>query len=134
MAELVFQNLIDQKHLNHEFHIESSGTNSFRENSPVHIGTKKKLNSVGISSDAKKSQQFKKSHYDEFEWIVCMDESNVSQVLNIVGGDPDRKISKLLDYTNHPGDIEDPWYTGDFDVTYSDIKEGCVGLLREIMK
>lgn len=134
MAEFVFKDLIEKQHLNHEFHIESSGTNSFRENSPIHIGTKKKLNSLGISSNSKKSQQFKKSHYDQFDWIVCMDESNVNQVLNIVGEDPDHKISKLLDYTKHPGDIEDPWYTDDFDITYTDVLEGCEGLLKDILK
>jgi protein-tyrosine phosphatase len=134
MAELVFKDLVEKQHLGHEFHIESSGTNSFRENSPVHIGTKKKLNSVGISSSSKKSQQFQKSHYDQFDWIVCMDESNVNQVLDIIGKDSKHKISKLLDYTNHPGDIADPWYTDDFDSTYSDVIEGCEGLLKAILK
>ena len=134
MAELVFKDLVEKHHLSHEFHIESSGTNSFRENSPVHIGTKKKLNSVGISSSSKKSQQFRKSHYDQFDWIVCMDESNVNQVLDIVGKDSEHKISKLLDYTKHPGDIDDPWYTDDFDITYSDVIEGCEGLLKAILK
>ncbi len=134
MAELVFKDLVEKHHLSHEFHIESSGTNSFRENSPVHIGTKKKLNSVGISSSSKKSQQFRKSHYDQFDWIVCMDESNVNQVLDIIGKDSKHKISKLLDYTNHPGDIDDPWYSDDFDSTYSDVIEGCEGLLKVIIK
>ena len=61
-----------------------------------------------------------------------MDRANLRNMTRIFGGDPDGKIRLLLDYTDHPGDIADPWYTGDFDATWRDVSEGCRGLLREV--
>ena len=54
-------------------------------------------------------------------------------MMRILGSDPEGKVSLLLDFTEHPRDIADPWYTGNFDVTYEDVKEGCKGLLAHIL-
>ena len=50
--------------------------------------------------------------------------------MRIIGNDPEHKVQRLLDYTNRPRDIADPWYTGGFDVTYSAVVEGCEGFLE----
>ena len=65
--------------------------------------------------------------------IICMDDNNVRNTLRITGGDPDNKISQLLDYTDRAGQqVADPWYTGNFDATWRDVTEGCEGLLKEL--
>ena len=61
-----------------------------------------------------------------------MDRANIRNMSRICGGDPEGKIKLLLDFTDRPGDVADPWYTGDFDATWRDVLEGCQGLLRSI--
>ena len=53
-----------------------------------------------------------------------MEEQNLRAILRILGGDPEGKVCRLLDFSDRPRDIADPWYTGNFDVTYDDIFEG----------
>ncbi len=55
-------------------------------------------------------------------------------MLRILGGDPEGKVKRLLDFSPHPRDIADPWYTGDFDRTYDDVYEGCKALLTFILE
>ena len=59
-----------------------------------------------------------------------MDNSNIINIQRIVGEDSDKKIYKLLDFSNNPRDIADPWYTGNFEITFNDIVEGCNGFLK----
>ena len=76
----------------------------------------------------------KKSDYDSFDLIIGMDQWNLKNILRITGGDPDNKISLLLDFTSSPGDIADPWYTHNFDETFSDVWKGCNGLLDSLKR
>lgn len=133
MAELVFKEMVAQKGLSSVIEVASSGTNNFHEGSPVHQGTRKKLSSVGIYSGAKKSQQFKKAHYEKYDYIVCMDQSNIKDAAYITGGDRDNKIKLLLSYAGEDRDIDDPWYTNDFDATYRDVVKGCEKLLQHVL-
>ena len=59
-----------------------------------------------------------------------MDDWNIRNMMRICGGDPEGKIHKLMDYTSHPGDVADPWYTGDFETTWRDVLAGCTALLK----
>ena len=72
-----------------------------------------------------------KDDYARFDRILCMDDSNVRNLRRIFGGDPQGKIEKLLDLTDRPGNVADPWYTGDFETAYADIVDGCRALLQE---
>lgn len=134
MAEFVFKDMVDKKHLSHVFYITSSGTSCEELGNPVHRGTKKKLLEHGISSEGKKSVQFKASDYAIYNYIICMDQQNVRNLKRIIGDDPDDKIKLLLMYTGRDADIADPWYTGNFDLTYDDVVKGCEGLLQTILK
>ena len=73
--------------------------------------------------------------YDKFDYIIGMDTWNIRNINRIIGNnDPDKKVYKLLDFTDRKGqDIADPWYTGNFDVTYTDVKEGCEALLKDCL-
>lgn len=73
-----------------------------------------------------------KADYRKYDYLIGMDQWNIQNMLRITGGDPEHKICRLLDFTDHPRDIADPWYTGDFETTYADVKEGCETLLEKI--
>ena len=88
----------------------------------------------GISCDGKRAVQLKKSDYDKYDYLIAMEERNRRNMLRILGSDSEHKVSLLLDYTDCPGNIADPWYTGDFEITYRDIVKGCEGFLEHLVK
>ena len=110
--------------------VDSSATSREEIGNGVHYGTRKKLAEVGVPVYTHYAKQLTKRDYDEFDYIIGMDSANMRSILRIVGQDRENKVYKLLDFTQRKGeDIADPWYTGNFDVTYDDIKEGCEGLM-----
>ena len=76
--------------------------------------------------------KLKKSDYEKYDLFVGMDSANIRNMLRIFGGDPDGKVCKLMDFTDHGGDVADPWYSRRFDVAYRDILEGCSALLKSV--
>lgn len=134
MAEFVMKDLIDKKNLTEEFYISSAATSAEEIGNPVHHGTRNKLRELGISTAGKYAVQLKKKDYGNYDYILGMEQRNITGIMRIVGSDPKRKIKRLLDYSSNPRDIADPWYTGDFDTTYNDVKEGCETLLDMILK
>ena len=124
MAEFLFKDMVSKKGLREEFIIESAGTSNEEEGNPVHYGTKNKLAEVGISVDGKYARQLKKDDYEKFDYIIAMEQRNIRDIYRIVGEDKNNKIYRLLDFTDNPRDIADPWYTHNFDLTYNDIMEG----------
>ena len=133
MAQYVFQNLINRHGLIDQFYIDSAATSREEIGNPVHHGTRRKLKEVGIPCGDHRARQLEKREYDEFDYLIGMDSMNIRNMMRILGGDPKGKVSKLLDFTERTGqDIADPWYTGDFDTTYRDVREGCEALLAWI--
>lgn len=78
------------------------------------------------------ARQMTRADYDKYDLLIGMDSANIRNMTRICGGDPAGKIHRLLDYTARPGDVADPWYTGDFSATWRDVAEGCRGLLKAI--
>ena len=78
--------------------------------------------------------QLQSSDYARYDLFIGMDSANIRNMLRILGGDPDGKVHKLLDYTDRGGDVADPWYSGRFDVAYRDIFDGCTALFDAITK
>lgn len=134
MAEFVLKDLVRKRNLSNEFYIKSSATSSEELGNGVHYGTRKKLNDVGIPVETRKATKLDKSDYDKYDYILGMEKSNIKNILRIVGNDSQHKIYRLLDFSNNPRDIADPWYTGNFDITYNDILEGCIAFLDYICK
>ena len=132
MAEFVFKDMVKKQGVASEFYIASAATSTEEIGNPVHPGTRNKLAQVGISVSGKYAVQMKKSDYQKYDYIIGMDKQNYRNMLRIVGRDEEQKISLLLDYTDHPRDVADPWYTGDFEKTYEDVTAGCEGLLAHI--
>ena len=134
MAEFVMKDLVNKKGIASEFYIASAATSTEELGNPVHYGTRNKLAQVGISTKGKYAVQMKRSDYQEYDYIIGMDNWNYRNMLRIVGKDKEQKISLLLDYTDHPRDVADPWYTGDFETTYQDVLAGCQGFLAYLQQ
>ncbi len=133
MAEFVLKDMVAKRGLSDDFYIASAATSREEIGNPVHRGTRQKLDEVGISTAGKTAVQLTKADYDKYDYFLLMDHSNLRNVGRIFPSDPDGKVHLLLDYTDRPGDIADPWYTGDFEATYRDVVEGCEGFLKHIL-
>ena len=134
MAEFVMKDLVRRAGLEDEFYIESAATSTEEIGNPVYPPARRKLAQHGISCGDKTARQLKKEDYDRFDLLIGMDSANLRNMTRICGGDPKSKLSRLLDYTARPGDVADPWYTGDFDATWRDVDEGCRALLAALGK
>lgn len=133
MSEYVMKYLTDQAGVASEFYIDSAATSREEIGNGVHHGTRQKLKEVGIPCGNHRARQLTRRDYEEFDYIIGMDAWNIRNIMRIIGSDPEKKVSMLLDYTDRPGtEIADPWYTGNFDATYDDVLEGCTGLLEHL--
>ena len=132
MAEFVMKDLAEKNRVSHLFYIESAATSSEELGNSVYPPAAEIMARHGISCRGKKARRITKSDYKEFDLIIGMEEYNVRNMLRIFGKDSENKISLLLDYTDRPGDVADPWYSGDFNSTWCDVSEGCLGLLKHL--
>ncbi|MDY2795109.1 low molecular weight protein-tyrosine-phosphatase [Peptostreptococcus porci] len=132
MAEALFRDMLKKNNLQSKVFVDSSATSYEEIGNPVHNGTRKKLEEFNISVDGLFSTKLKKSDFDKFDYIFVMDNNNLNNIKREFGDYDSEKVMRLLDITNSPRDIADPWYTGDFDKTYNDIYEGCSVLLERI--
>ena len=134
MAEYIFKDMVKKKGLEKQFSIASAATSHEEIGNDMHYGTKDKLEEKGIPYAKHKARRIEKQDYEKYDYIIGMEESNIRNIQRIVGNDKDNKIYKLLDFSKNPRDIADPWYTGNFTVTYQDIVEGCTGFLEYLEK
>lgn len=132
MAEYIFKDMVDRKGLSSNYIINSAATSREEIGNDMHYGTKQKLKQMGVKYTVHIAKQLKKEDYNKYDYIIGMEDSNIRDILNIMGKDEKHKIYRLLDFSKKPRDIADPWYTGNFDKTYEDIKEGCEALLKKI--
>lgn len=136
MAEFIFKDMIKRAGRESEFTVCSSATSTEEiwgsVGNPVYPPAKEELARHGISCGGKRAVQLKKSDYNKYDLLIAMDSMNVRNIMKIIGADPQGKVHKLLDYTAEGGDVADPWYTRNFEVTYSDIVRGCEALLKQI--
>ncbi|MDE6397843.1 MAG: low molecular weight phosphotyrosine protein phosphatase [Clostridiales bacterium] len=130
MAEFLMKDYVAKRGASDMFRIASAATGTETEGDGVHSGTKQVLESKGIDCSQKRAVKLKKADYDKFDYFVGMDESNRRSMVRLFGGDPAHKVSLILDYTDHPRDVADPWFTGNFDKTREDIENGIEGLYR----
>ena len=131
MAEFVMKDLVAKAGLSDRFEIASAATSTEEIGNPVYPPARRKLAEHGISCAGHAARQLTKQDYADYDFLVGMDSANLRDMHRICGGDPDGKISLLLDHTARPGNVADPWYTGDFQATWLDVLAGCQGLLAE---
>ena len=132
MGEFILKDMLQKRGMADNFYVESAATSTEELGNPVYPPARRKLKEHGIDCSGKTARQITKSDYERFDYIFCADSNNIRNALRIFGSDPAQKICRLLDLTSHPRDIADPWYTGNFDITYDDIIEGCEAFLNKL--
>ena len=132
MAEFLMKELVKEQGLENEFYIESAATSTEEIGNGVYPPVRRILNARGIDCSAKRARQMIRADYDKFDYIVCMDSNNMRN-MGYIAIDTQGKYSKLLDFTDSPHDVADPWYSGDFATTEREIDQGCKALLKHIL-
>ncbi len=128
MAEYIFKSMVQGCNI----HIESKAVSREEIGHPIYPKAAQTLRRHGVPIGEHRARQITQSDYAEFDYIVMMEEYNRSRLMRIIGEDPDHKVYRLLDFTDQPGDIEDPWYSGNFEKVYQQIEAGCMALLEHI--
>ena len=139
MAEFIFKDMLSTRGIADQFYIASAATSTEEiwgnVGNPVYPPAREELAKHGISCAGKRAVQVTKADYAEYDYLICMDSNNLRNLSRIIGPDKENKVSLLLDYTDRKGaSIADPWYTGNFTVTYNDIVDGCQGFLAFLNK
>ena len=132
-AEYIMKKLVSDAGLESRFEISSAGVSREELGNPVYPPARRKLAEHGISCQGHHAHQITEREYLDADLVVIMDRLNYRRTKEITHGDPEHKIHYLMDYTDTPGDIDDPWYTGDFDQAWEDIHAGCTGLLEYLV-
>ena len=129
MAEFVMRDLVNKANLEQDFQIESAATSTEEIGNPVYPPVRRMLSQHGIDCSGKRARQLLAGDYKTYDLLIGMDGANLRNMRRICGGDPAGKLHLLMDFTDRPGEVADPWYTRDFDATWRDVLEGCQGLL-----
>ena len=132
MAEFVMKDLVKKAGLEDQFEIASAATSTEELGNPVYPPARRKLAEHGISCAGKTARQMTRKDYDHYNYLIAMDRNNLRNLRRFVEDDPAGKVSLLMSHTSRPGDVADPWYTGDFEATWQDVLEGCQALLKEL--
>ena len=134
MAEFVMKDMVKKAGRESQFEIASAATSTEEIGNPVYPPARRKLAEHGIDCSGKTARQLKNRDYEQYDLLIGMDRANIRNMYRICGGDFSDKMHLLMDFTDHPGEIADPWYTGDFEATWRDVEAGCRGLLVQLDK
>lgn len=134
MAEFIMKDLIQKAGLEDQFYIASAATSTEETGHPVYPPARRKLAEHGIGCAGKTVRQLTKGDYSRYDLLIGMDGANLRNMRRICGGDQDGKMHLLMEYTGRPGDVADPWYTGDFETAWQDVLAGCSGLLDQMRR
>ena len=132
MARFVFEKLVGEAGMEKEFLIDSMAATDEEIGNPMYPDAAEELNRRGVKMGEHRAAQITLADYRKFDLVVVMDDENVHDLMRMTGNDPENKVRRLMDYTDHPGEVADPWYTGEFALAYDDIYEGCTSLLKAL--
>ncbi len=132
MAEFMLKDMVQKAGRGDEVYIESATTHNDEIGNPVYPPVAKILTRMGIDCGGKRARQLSAGDYGKYDLIIGMDRANMRNMERAFGGDPEGKLRMLMDYTDRPGEVADPWYTRDFEATWVDLLEGCRGLLESL--
>jgi len=134
MAEFIMKDMVEKRGIADQFLIESAAHTSEEIGNPVYPPAARELARHGISCAGKRARQISRADYSRYDWVIGMEQVNIRYMLRCFGQDPEKKVRRLLDFTDNPRDIADPWYTGEFRLTYREIVEGCESLLSFLLR
>ena len=130
MAEFVMKDLVRRAGLENKIFVASAACRRDEIGSDTYLGTREKLDEMGVPYQRRRAVQITKADYDSYDYIVAMDMENIRDLDRLSGGDPKKKVRRLMEFAGEDRDVADPWYTGNFDVTYMDVLKGCKALLK----
>ncbi len=134
MAEFIFKDLTKKSGIADKYFVSSSATSTEEiwrgVGNPVYPPAKKELSKHGISAEGKRAVQLKFEDYENYDYFIGMDSQNIRNMRIILQGDKQDKVYKLMSFTEKGGDVADPWYTNNFEITYNDILLGCQSFLN----
>jgi protein-tyrosine phosphatase len=133
MAEFIMKHMIEERGLQEVIEVASAGTSREEIGNPVYPPARKELAKHGIGCDGHHARQMTREDGACYDYIVGMEKMNISYMQRILGPEYSNRIHLLMDFTGHPEDIDDPWYTGDFAGVYRQIEEGCSALLEQLV-
>ena len=128
------KDMVKKAGLADRFEIASAATSREEIGNPVYPPARQKLAQHGIGCKGKVARQLCVEDYGYYDLLIGMEEANLRNMRRICGGDPEGKMHLILEGTAHPGDVADPWYTGDFDTAWRDIEDGCRALLERLTR
>ena len=134
MAEFVMKDLAHKAGVNKKFIISSLAATTEELGHDMYPPAKRLLTQKGIPFFPRKARLLTLADYESADYIVCMDTENLSDLDFLTHGDPENKVSLLLDWAKEHREVADPWYTGDFEATYQDVLKGCQALLQNLLK
>ena len=132
MCEFVMKDLVRRAGREDEIFVASAACRRDEIGSDTYLGTREKLDEMGIPYQRRRAVQITKADYENYDFIVAMDMENMRDLDRLSGGDPQKKIRRLMEFAGESRDVADPWYTGDFDTTYMDVLKGCKALLNSL--
>jgi len=132
MAEFVMKDLVRRAGREKEIFVASAACRRDEIGADTYLGTREKLDEMGIPYERRQAVQITRDDYDRYDLIVGMDAENMRDLNRLSPGDPAGKFHQLLEFAGEDRDVADPWYTGDFDTTYRDVRKGCQGLLKTL--
>ena len=133
MAEAMFKHMVSLRGLENEFYIDSAATSREEIGNTIYPPAVRKLREKGVPTGNHRARQITLKDYDEYDYIIGMDRYNISNMLRYYNNDPDHKIHKMMEFAGSDRDVADPWYTGDFEATYQDLKVSLAGFLETIL-
>ena len=132
MAEFVMKDLVRRAGLENEIFVASAACRRDEIGSDTYLGTREKLDEMGIPYTKRRAVQIMKADYENYDCIVGMDDENMRDLQRLSAGDPKKKLPLLMEFAGEDRGVADPWYTGDFDTTYMDVLKGCRALLKRL--
>ena len=133
MAEAVFRHMLEERGLGERFAVDSAAVSAEEIGNPVYPEANRTLVAHGLPASNHHAWQLTRADYDRYDFFIGMDQENIYRMRQIFGGDSQRKVGLLLAYTEHPREVEDPWYTGRFDRVFDLITQGCQALLEALV-
>ncbi len=134
MAEFILKDMVKKIGLENQFLIESKGTSGEEIGNPLYYLAEDILKKHDVPYETRRAERFVASDYQDYDYILAMEEENVEEIKRIVGEDTQKKVYRLLDFTDNPKDIIDPWYSRNFEVAYQEIYTGCKSFVEFILK
>ena len=133
MAEAVFRHMLEERGLGERFAVDSAAVSAEEIGNPVYPEANRTLVAHGLPASNHHAWQLTRADYDRYDFFIGMDQENIYRMRQIFGGDSQQKVGLLLAYTEHPREVEDPWYTGRFDRVFDLITQGCQALLETLL-